>query len=306
MERHEGLSVGVIGLGRMGGDIALRLAAHGHTVIGYDPIPASAEALVKAGGRHVDSLAKLAELLPTPRLVWARMPSDAVDDLMATLLHLLEGGDVIIEASDSYYGDTLNRAEPLAEQGVHLVDVGMSGGAWSRTEGFSLLVGGAKEAVDRIAPLLDSLSAANGRGWARVGSTGAGHYARMVQEGVQYGMSQAIAEGVALLHCKSELELDPAAVVDVWSHGSPLRSRLLELTSHGLAANPQLESLTPYLDDSAEARWVAAESIALECPAPVMTAALQNRFRSRVANSPADRVLALLRRMLGGLGAREP
>jgi 6-phosphogluconate dehydrogenase len=305
MERHEGLSVGVIGMGRMGADVALRLAAHGHTVIGYDPIPASAEALVAAGGRHVDSMAKLCEQLPATRLLWARMPADAVDDLLATLLHLVEPGDVIIDASDSYYGDTLNRAEPLADSGVHLVDVGVSGGAWSRTEGFSLLVGGAKEAVAVIAPVLDSLSADGGRGWARVGEVGAGHYARMIQEGVQYGMSQAIAEGVAMLHCKGDLGLEPPAVVEVWCNG-PLRSRLLELTSHGLAANPQLEALTPYLDDSAEARWAAAEAIALECPAPVMTAALHTRFRSRLGNSPADRVLALIRRMLGGLGAREP
>lgn len=306
MERHEGVSVGIVGLGRQGGDLALRLAAHGHTVIGYDPIPASAEALVRAGGRHVDSLARLCEQLPAPRVILARLPSDAVDDLLATLRHLVEPGDVIVDASDSYYGDTQRRAEPLAENGVHLVDVGVSGGAWSRTEGYSLLVGGAREAVDILAPVLDSLSAEAGRGWSRVGGVGAGHYARMVQEGVQYGMAQAIAEGVALLQCKTDLGLDPAAVVEVWCNGSTLRSRLLELTAHGLAANPQLEALTPYLEDSAEARWAVAESLALECPAPVMAAALQNRFRSRLGNSPADRVLALQRRMLGGLGAREP
>ena len=306
MERHEGRGVGVIGLGRQGGDIALRLAAHGHTVIGYDPIPASADALVRAGGRHVDSLARLCEQLPTPRVILARLPSDAVDDLLAALLHLVDPGDVIVDASDSYYGDTQLRAEPLAENGVHLVDVGVSGGAWSRTEGYSLLVGGAREAIDVLVPLLDSLSAEGGRGWARVGGVGAGHYARMVQEGVQYGMAQAIAEGVALLQCKTDLQLDPSAVVEVWCNGSTLRSRLLELTAHGLAANPQLEALTPYLEDSAEARWAVAEAIALECPAPVMTAALQNRFHSRLGNSAADRVLALQRRMLGGLGAREP
>lgn len=306
MERHEGLSVGVVGLGRTGGDVALRLAAHGHTVIGYDPIPASAEALLKAGGRHVDSLARLCEQLPKPRILWASTPADAVDDLLATLLHMVEPGDVIIDASDSYYGDTLMRAEPLADTGVYLVDVGLSGGAWSRTEGFSLLAGGSREAIDIIAPVLESLSANQGKGWSRAGGIGAGHYARMIQEGVQYGMAQAIAEGVALLHCKTDLELDPPAVVEAWCQGSPLRSRLLELAAHGMAANPQLESLTPYLDDSAEARWAAAEAIALECPAPVISAALQNRFRSRVTNSPADRVLALLRRMMGGLGAREP
>src|SRR5690606_38694156 len=130
---------------------------------GYDPIPASAEALVRAGGRHVDSMAKLCEQLPAPRVIWARLPSDAVDDLLATLLHLVEPGDVIVDASDSYYGDTQMRAEPIAENGVHLVDVGVSGGAWSRTEGYSLLVGGAREAVDILAPVLDSLSAEGGR-----------------------------------------------------------------------------------------------------------------------------------------------
>lgn len=306
MERQEGLSVGIVGLGRVGGDVAVRLAGHGHKVIGYDPIPAAAEALIKAGGKHVDNLSRMVELLPQPRIVWAQLPSDAVDDLLATLQHLLEEGDVLIEASDSYYGDTLRRAEPLDENGVHLVDVGIGAGAWSRTEGFSLLVGGSKEAVDLVAPVFASLSMEAGRGWQHVGSSGAGHYARMVQEGVQYGMAQAIAEGVALLECKQELSLDPAAVVEVWCSASPLKSRLLELVAHGLAANPKLESLTPYLEDSAEARWAAAESIALECPAPVMTMALQNRFRSRQANSPADRVLALMRRMVKGLGPREP
>lgn len=306
MERHEGLSVGVVGLGRTGGDVALRLAAHGHTVIGYDPIPAAAEALLKAGGRHVDSLARLCDQLPRPRILWASTPANAVDDLLATLLHMVEPGDVIIDASDSYYGDTLIRAEPLADTGVHLVDVGVSGGAWSRTEGFSLLAGGSREAIDIIAPVLESLSAANGKGWSRAGGIGAGHYARMIQEGVQYGVAQAVAEGVALLDCKRELGIDAARVLEVWSHASPLRSRLLQLTAHGLTANPQLEALTPYLDDSAEARWAAAEAIEMECPAPVITAALQNRFRSRVTNSSSDRALALMRRMVAGLGAREP
>jgi len=254
----------------------------------------------------VDSLARLVELLPEPRLLWAVLPSDAVDDLIATLRHLLEPGDVLIEASDSHYADTLRRAEPLADAGIELVDVGLGGGAWSRTEGFSLLAGGTREAVAQVAPLLDSLAADGGEGWAHVGSTGAGHYARMVQEGVQYGMAQAIAEGVALLDCKRDLQLDPGKVLEVWRVASPLRSRLVELTARGLATNPSLEALTPYLEDSAEARWAAAESIALECPAPVMTAALQNRFRSRQPNSTGDRVLALLRRMVGGLGAREP
>jgi 6-phosphogluconate dehydrogenase len=290
----------------MGGGVALGLAAHGHAVVGYDPVPVAGAALVQAGGRHVDSLAKLAESLPGPRILLAVLPADAVDDLIATLRHLLAEGDVLIEASNSYYADTLRRAEPLAEGGIELVDVGLGGGAWSRTEGFSVLAGGSREAVARVAPLFDSLAAEGGHGWAHAGSTGAGHYARMVQEGVQYGMAQAIAEGVALLDCKRDLGLDPGSVVEVWRVASPIRSRLLELTARGLAANPQLEALTPYLEDSAEARWVAAESIALECPAPVMTAALQNRFRSRQANSTSDRVLALLRRMLGGLGAREP
>jgi 6-phosphogluconate dehydrogenase len=229
-----------------------------------------------------------------------------VDDLFATLRHLLDVGDVLVEASDSYYADTLRRAEPLVEAGIELVDVGLGGGAWSRTEGFSLLAGGSREAVARVTPLFDSLAAEGGSGWAHVGTTGAGHFARMVQEGVQYGMAQAIAEGVALLDCKRELELDPGKVVEVWRSASPLRSRLLELTARGLAANPQLESLTPYLEDSAEARWVAAEAIALECPAPIITAALQTRFRSRQARPTGDLVLALLRRMIAGLGAREP
>jgi len=254
----------------------------------------------------VDSLVGLVELLPEPRLVWAVLPSDGVDDLIATLRHLLEPGDVLIEASDSCYADTLCRAEPLAEAGIELVDVGLGGGAWSRAEGFSLLAGGSREAIARVAPLFGSLAAGGGEGWAHVGSTGAGHYARMVQEGVQQGMAQAIAEGVALLECKRELELDPGKVLEVWRVASPLRSRLLELTARGLAANPHLEALTPYLEDSAEAKWVAAESIALECPAPVMTAALQNRLRWRQANSTSDRVLALMRRMVRGLGAREP
>jgi 6-phosphogluconate dehydrogenase len=306
MERHEGLTVGVIGLARTGGDVALRLAAHGHTVIGYDPVPASAEALQQAGGRYVDSLARLVAALPAPRFLWAQPPAAAVDDLLATLRHLLEEGDVLIEASESYYGDTLRRIEPFAESGVHVVDVGVSGGAWSRTQGYGLLVGGAAEAVQQIGPVLDALGEGGASGWAHVGPAGAGHYARMIQEGVQYGVAQAIAEGVALLECKGELGVDAARVLEVWSQASPLRSRLLELIAHGLSENPRLEELTPYLENSLEARWAAAEAIELECPAPVITAALQNRFRSRVNNSASDRALALMRRMVAGLGAREP
>jgi 6-phosphogluconate dehydrogenase len=306
MERHEGSSVGVVGLARMGNDVALRLTAHGHKVVGYDPIPASAEALIQAGGRHVDSLARLVAALPAPRLVWAQLPAGVVDDLLATLQHLLEEGDVLLDASESYYCDTLRRVEPFAEAGVHLVDIGVSGGSWSRTQGYALLVGGTDEAVAKVRPVLDALAEDGERGWAHVGGPGTGHFARMVQEGVQYGVAQAIAEGVAMLECKGDLKVNGARVLEVWAHASPLRSRLLDLTAHGMTANPQLEGLTPYLDDSAQARWAAAEAIEMECPAPVITAALQNRFRSRVTNSRSDRALALMRRMIGGLGAREP
>ncbi len=295
------MDIAMIGLGRMGANMAQRLQRGGHRVVGHDPMEAARTRAAEAGLEVTASLADAVAALPVPRVVWLMVPAgDTVDQTLAELSPHLAEGDVVIDGGNSNYQDSMRRARTLADDDIVYLDCGTSGGVWGLQEGYSLMIGGDAVAVERLAPLFQTLAPAADRGWARVGPSGAGHYTKMVHNGIEYGMMQAYAEGFALMERKEELELDLAQVAEVWRHGSVVRSWLLDLSAQALKANPSLEGIAPYVDDSGEGRWTVAEAIALDVPAPVITLSLLERLRSRQANSFSDRLLAAMRNEFGG------
>jgi 6-phosphogluconate dehydrogenase len=300
------LQLGLIGLGRMGANMATRLLDAGHEMVVHDLQPAAVRALADLGAAAADSPADLVERLRPPRNVWIMVPAgEPTQATIDSLVPRLDPGDVVIDGGNSMYKDSMQRATVLAERGVHFVDVGTSGGVWGLREGYSLMIGGEPDIVQRLRPIFESLAPAPDRGWAHVGPAGAGHFSKMVHNGIEYGLMQAHAEGFAVLRAKQELDLDLAAIAEVWRHGSVVRSWLLDLTASVLAQDADLSGIAPYVADSGEGRWTVAEAIDLDVPAPVMTLALIQRLRSRDADSYADRLLAAMRREFGGHPIRE-
>jgi 6-phosphogluconate dehydrogenase len=295
------MEIGMIGLGRMGANMAARLVQGGHRVVGYDPRAESAQGVRERGGVGADSLAALTGQLAPPRAVWLMVPSGKpVDDTIDGLLPLLSPGDVIIDGGNSYYRDSMRRAAKVAERRLHFLDVGTSGGIWGLTEGFSMMVGGDRESVRRLTPIFQALAPAPDRGWGHVGPTGAGHFVKMIHNGVEYGLMQAFAEGFDLMRAKQEFHLDLRQVAEIWRHGSVVRSWLLDLITRALQDNPDLDGIAAYVPDSGEGRWTLMESLELERPIPVISLALDRRFRSRLENPFSDRLLAALRQQFGG------
>ncbi len=289
------MRIGLVGLGRMGANMAARLREDGHEVVGYDREPESSD---------VASLSALVEALEPPRAVWMMVPAGApTEDTFRELLGSLEAGDVVVDGGNANFHDSVRRAREASGAGVGFVDAGVSGGIWGREEGYSLMVGGAGEHVARVEPVFRSLAPEGG--YAHVGEPGAGHFAKMVHNGVEYGLMQAYAEGYELLHA-SELEIDVTAALGAWRYGSVVRSWLLELLVGALEADPGLEEVEGYVEDSGEGRWSVAEAVDAAVPAPVISAALFARFASRQEDSPAMRVVAALRREFGGHGVRRP
>ncbi|WP_406234642.1 phosphogluconate dehydrogenase (NAD(+)-dependent, decarboxylating) [Isoptericola jiangsuensis] len=295
------MDIAMIGLGRMGANMAQRLHRGGHRVVGYDPGESARQRAAEAGLEVVDSLAAAVAALPVPRVVWLMVPAgETVDQTLGQLTPLLAEGDIVIDGGNSNYQDSIRRAKALAEDDLGYVDCGTSGGVWGLQEGYSLMVGGEASVVDQVAPLLRTLAPAEDRGWGRVGPSGAGHFTKMVHNGIEYGMMQAYAEGFALMERKQEMELDLAQVAEVWRHGSVVRSWLLDLSTEALKRNPSLDGIAPYVEDSGEGRWTVAEAIALDVPAPVITLSLLERLRSRESNSFTDRLLSAMRNEFGG------
>jgi 6-phosphogluconate dehydrogenase len=295
------MRAGMVGLGRMGASMATRLLDAGHDLVVFDVAPEAAAPLAERGATAVASLQEFAERLAPPRVVWLMVPAGAVTEAtVQTLTPLLEGGDLLVDGGNSLYKDSVRRAAELGELGIDFVDAGTSGGIWGLREGYSLMVGGSDDAVARVRPLLESLAPAPDRGWAHVGPAGAGHFVKMIHNGIEYGMMQAYAEGFALLRRKEEFALDLAEVAEVWRHGSVVRSWLLDLTAGVLEQDPDLSGVAPYVADSGEGRWTVAEAIDLDVPAPVITLSLIQRLRSRDEASYGDRLLAALRREFGG------
>ncbi|MEN5206913.1 phosphogluconate dehydrogenase (NAD(+)-dependent, decarboxylating) [Stenotrophomonas terrae] len=294
------MELGMIGLGRMGANMAQRLQRAGIAVTGFDPGEQARAQVAEHGIATVDALQALVQALPAPRALWLMVPSKVVDATLDKLLPLLAPGDVVIDGGNSWYRESQQRAARAAATGVGFVDCGTSGGVWGLQEGYCLMIGGDAATVDRLAPLFKALAPAADRGWAHVGPVGAGHFSKMVHNGIEYGMMQAYAEGFALMDKKAEFDLDLAQVAEVWRHGSVVRSWLLDLSADALQGNPALDGIAPYVEDSGEGRWTVAEAIELDVPAPVITLSLLERLRSRQSNSFSDRMLAAMRNEFGG------
>jgi 6-phosphogluconate dehydrogenase len=295
------MELGMIGLGRMGANMAQRLVRGGHRVIGFDPKPESRQRVEAAGAQSAPSLEALATRLATPRTLWMMVPAGGIiDATIAALLPLLSPGDTLVDGGNSNYKDTLRRAEVLAGKRIHYVDCGTSGGIWGLAEGYSMMIGGDAPTVERLRPIFETLAPAPDRGWGRVGPAGAGHFAKMVHNGIEYGLMQAYAEGFSILRHKSQFAVDLHQVAEIWRHGSVVRSWLLDLVSAALEKNPGLEGIAPYVADSGEGRWTVAEAIDLDVPAPAITLSLLARLRSRDAASFSDKLLSAMRHQFGG------
>jgi 6-phosphogluconate dehydrogenase len=296
------MNVGMIGLGKMGANMAERLIEASHHVVGFDFDPGALARLDEAGGRGAESLAELVQSLgDPPRVVWMMVPAgDAVEKTLDSLVPLLGTGDVVVDGGNSNYKDSQRRGERLAAAHIHYVDVGTSGGIWGRTEGYSMMVGGDAEAVQTVRPLLEALAPGRDRGWGHVGPSGAGHFVKMVHNGIEYGLMQAYAEGFAVLRKKEEYSLDLAQVAEIWRYGSVVRSWLLDLTARALKDDADLEGIAPWVSDSGEGRWTVNEAIDLDVPVPVITVALMERFTSRDPDSFAYKLLAAMRNQFGG------
>ncbi len=295
------MELGMVGLGKMGGNMTVRLVRGGHRVVGFARTKAVVDKVVAQGARGADSLANLVEQLAPPRIIWLMIPTGPpVDQTLDQLHGLLAPGDLVVDGGNSYYRDSVRRAALVNGWGFRFVDVGTSGGIWGLEEGYSLMVGGEDADVERIRPILETLAPGPKLGWGHMGPVGAGHFVKMVHNGIEYGMMQAYAEGFAILQGKTEFALDLHQVAEVWRYGSVIRSWLLELTESALAENPTLAGIEPWVADSGEGRWTVAEAMDLNIPAPVITLSLEARLRSREADPFADRLLAMMRNKFGG------
>jgi len=293
------MRIGFIGLGRMGGNMVRRLLRDGHEVVAYNRSPEKTREIATEGAAPAFTIAELVGKLQKPRTVWIMVPAgDATEAQIRELMELLEPGDTIVDGGNTNFHDDVRRHTALSELGVQYVDAGVSGGIWGLQNGFCLMVGGEPAAVTPLEPVFRSLAPENG--YLHAGAPGAGHYVKMIHNGIEYGMMQAYAEGFEILHA-SEYELDLAKVADLWMHGSVVRSWLLELLGRAYQGEgPDLEHLKGWVADSGEGRWTVQEAIDRDVPAPVITLALQTRFRSRQDDSYGAKVLAALRNEFGG------
>jgi 6-phosphogluconate dehydrogenase len=295
------MDIAMIGLGRMGANMAQRLLRGGHRVVGYDPADAARALLEKNGAETAATLESMVGKLKAPRIIWLMVPAGAITDgTITSLMPLLEAGDTIIDGGNSNYRDTQRRAEMLAPRKIQYVDSGTSGGIWGLAEGYSLMIGGDEAVVERLRPIFETLAPAKDQGWGRVGPVGSGHYTKMVHNGIEYGMMQAYAEGFSILQHKTEFNLDLHQVAEIWRYGSVVRSWLLDLTANALEKNPTMKGIAPYVVDSGEGRWTVADAIELGVSAPVITLSLLERLRSRDNDSFTDKLLSAMRNQFGG------
>ena len=295
------MNLGMVGLGKMGGNMAERLVRGGHRVVGFDLDDATAAEAETEGVEIAATLMDMANAMPSPRVVWLMVPAgEIVDKVIAEISPHLEAGDVIVDGGNSNYKDTVRRAAELEEAGIHLIDVGTSGGVWGLAEGYSMMVGGSDAAIEILTPALLTLAPAEDQGWGHVGPSGAGHFVKMVHNGIEYGLMEAYAEGFALMRAKDDFGLDLAQIAEIWRYGSVVRSWLLDLTASALAENPTMEGIAPYVPDSGEGRWTVLEAIDLNVEAPVIALSLMRRIDSRDEYDYSDRLLSAMRNQFGG------
>lgn len=295
------MELAMIGLGKMGANMATRLLRGGHSVIGYDLNEDNIKAFESEGGQGVLSLEAVAANLSAPRIVWVMVPSgNPTEQTIINLTDVLSPGDIIIDGGNSNYKESVRRGAMLAERGFHFVDVGTSGGIWGISEGYSMMVGSDKATIEQLTPIFETLAPAPDKGWGHVGPGGAGHFVKMVHNGIEYGLMQAYSEGFDLMRKKEEFALDLGQIAEIWRYGSVVRSWLLDLTATALAENPDLEGIAAYVTDSGEGRWTVVEAIDLGVAIPVISMALQRRFRSRDEAPFSDKLLAAMRQQFGG------
>ena len=295
------MELGLIGLGKMGGNMAERLHLAGHKVVGFDFSADAVQRLTDAGSVGVNSLEDLVKNMQTPRAIWMMVPAgDPVDQTIAKLKPLMQKGDIFIDGGNSNYKDTQRRHDALKPEGFEFVDVGTSGGIWGITEGYSMMIGGDEDVVAHLSPIFEALAPSATTGWGRVGPSGSGHFVKMIHNGIEYGMMEAYAEGFSIMKAKKVLGLDMTQIAEIWRYGSVVRSWLLDLTADALKKNPELEGLEAFVPDSGEGRWTVYEAIDLNVSAPVITESLIRRLRSREENNFTDRMLSVMRNEFGG------
>ena len=295
------MELGMIGLGRMGGNMVQRLLKGGHRVVTYDMSSDAVSASQSQGAVGAATLEEFVGRVASPRVIWAMLPhGQPTEDTIDRLIPLLSPGDVVLDGGNANYKDSLRRADKLAAHGIDFMDVGISGGIWGLADGYSLMIGGKEEVFRRLEPIFQTLAPGTDRGYGHMGPAGAGHFVKMVHNGVEYGLMEAYAEGFEILAAKEEFDLDLTRIANTWRYGSVVRSWLLDLVVSALEEDPTLANLDAYVEDSGEGRWTVQESVDLGVPAPVITLALLQRFRSRQPQPFGAKLLAALRNRFGG------
>jgi 6-phosphogluconate dehydrogenase len=301
------MRIGLLGLGRMGANMARRLRRGGVEVVAWNRNAAVTQTLAaETGLTPAAGLAEVVARLPTPRIVWLMLPAGEVTQQhLDQLAALLAPGDLVVDGANSYYKDSMRRAGELAARRMQYVDAGVSGGVWGLENGYALMLGGAPEAIARLQPAIAVLAPARDAGWLHCGAAGAGHFVKMIHNGIEYGMMQAYAEGFALMQARADFSLDLAAIAETWRHGSVVRSWLLDLTAEFLSRDQELKDIAPLVADSGEGRWTALEGVELGIPTPVMSLALMMRFASQGKSEYGDKLLAMMRKGFGGHATRD-
>jgi 6-phosphogluconate dehydrogenase len=300
------MNMAMIGLGKMGANMTRRLLRGGHRVVAYDLSEAAIQALEAEGAEGARTFDEVVVKLEAPRVAWVMVPAgQPTEAVINALADRFSPGDIIIDGGNSNYKDSIRRAAALKERHIHFLDVGTSGGIWGITEGYCLMIGGESAIVERVRPIFETLAPAADRGWGRVGPAGAGHFVKMIHNGIEYGMMQAFAEGFEIMKAKKEFNLDLHQIAEIWRYGSVVRSWLLDLIAMALAEDAELSGIQAWVPDSGEGRWTVFEAVELEVSAPVITLALQQRFESRTEEAYQHKLLAAMRRQFGGHAVKE-
>jgi 6-phosphogluconate dehydrogenase len=297
------MKIGFVGLGRMGLNMVQRLLNDNHEIVGYALSSSSVRRAEEKGAVGADSLEDLVQKLKTPRIIWLMVPAgSATEETVRGLTHLLDDGDTLIDGGNSLYKDSIRRAEELKARGISFLDIGTSGGIWGLKTGYCMMIGGERTVYERVEPILSTLAPRDG--YAYVGPSGAGHFVKMVHNGIEYALLQGYAEGFEIMNAKKEFNLDLQKISHLWNQGSVIRSWLLELAEEAFRKEPDLDSVRGYVEDSGEGRWTVAEAIEADVPAPIITLSLLERFSSRQSESFSDKVIAALRNEFGGHSVR--